>query len=173
MGEPKVVDGMRSPADLDELLGAGLAKAARRLPPLKAKPKPAPTYDFPTKFQSAAETYKTLINIRTPAIDGSGRMLDNKFFVIFNNHFLDITKDAYPFGVAKVAEALQKHSGYGIGLKFWDVEEARSASREAEKKQLLDRVEALKRDDPELADTLRASLAEDFKTETDSAAPAA
>ena len=171
MGEPKVRDGMRSPADLDELIGGdGRTKSVPRPLVLKAKPKVVPTYDFPTKFQSASETYHTLVNIRTPAIDGSGRMIDNKFFVIFNNHFLDIAKGSYPFDVRQVSDALRRLGGYGIGLRFWDVEEARAASREAEKRQLIERVESLKRNDPEMAQTLRASLEEDFHS--DQAAPA-
>jgi hypothetical protein len=58
------------------------------------------------------------INIRTQQVDGS--MKDNKFNVLFEAGFVDISQRRYPFSTERVSQALQECTSYGLGKQFWD-----------------------------------------------------
>jgi hypothetical protein len=88
------------------------------------RPKPRIAYadepkaPYPTRFQSISQSRIVTINIRTQQVDGS--MKDNKFNVLFEAGFVDISQRRYPFSTERVSQALQECTSYGLGKQFWD-----------------------------------------------------
>lgn len=163
-GDTRIIDGPRSPADLEKLAAEESEKERQRKVLAAAAPsKPREQkkkYDYPTKFVSVAPSYLILLDKTSELPDGTVK--HNKFHVRFENGMLDLTTKTYPVATRIVSELLTKAGGFGLGKSFWDAEEAEAALAEAARKQTLASVKAAKAD-PSLRAALIAELqAEDF-----------
>lgn len=119
-----------------------------------------PKASFPTRFQSVCQSYFVTLNIRTQ--QGDGTMKSNKFNVIFDGGFVDITKKQYPFPAERVSQALQECTGYGIGRSFWDADAFAAVSEKQELESKLATVQELAKTDEGRA-ALRAVLGDSFQ----------
>jgi hypothetical protein len=69
------------------------------------------------------------LNVRTRNNDNS--MKDNKFNVVFESGYLDITRKPYPFDPETVSRHLRASDNYGIGRDFWDADEFAEVSKQS------------------------------------------
>jgi len=163
-GETRIIDGARSPGDLERLAAMEDEKERqRRVLSAAAPPKVVEKrkkYDFPTRFVSGSPNYLLMLDKTSDLPDGTVKHI--KFSVRFEQGMLDITHKTYPVATRIVSELMTKCSGYGLGRSFWDAEEAEVALAEAARKQTIASVQRAKAD-PELRAALLAELqADDF-----------
>ena len=171
---PRIIDGARSPAELDGLVAreeserqvaATLrAAGARSNPP---PPSEAPTY--PVRFVCEADSLILSLDIPTELPDGS--IKHNRFNVKFTQGGVDLRQRQYPFSAKRVSEAIQAASGYGLGRRFWDFDEQERALGAAQKDQQYKVAKAALKD-PELRAALLAEIqADDFDLEQNPQTP--
>ncbi len=119
-----------------------------------------PKASYPTRFQSVARTYFLTLHIRTQNNDGS--MKDNKFNVMFDGGYVDITKRPYPFSAEKVSEALRASSNYGIGKAFWDADEFAAVAKKNALESFVEQAKAMASTEDGRA-ALKAVLGDSFE----------
>ncbi len=162
-GQTRIIEGARSPADLDNLLAKDEAESQRRAILRAAGSRSAPQVppaekpDYPTRFVSEADTYILSLDITTENPDGTVK--HHPFNVRLSNTVVDISLKKFPFSTRRVSEEIQKSSGYGLGKRFWDYDEQERALTEAQKNQQFKTARAAMKD-PELRAALLAELRE-------------
>lgn len=119
-----------------------------------------PRAAFPTRFQSICQHLILTLNIRTQNPDGT--MRDNKFNVHFESGFVDISHKQYPFSAERVSQALQEHSGYGIGETFWNADDLIVALEKQEREAKVSAAQELAKSDEGRA-ALKAILGDSFQ----------
>jgi hypothetical protein len=171
---PRIIDGARSPAELDGILAkeegerqtaATLRAAGARLTPQPPAEVPA----YPVRFVCEADSLILSLDIPTELPDGA--IKHNRFNVKFSQGGVDIRQRAYPFSTKRVSEAIQACSGYGLGRRFWDYDEQERALGAAQKDQQYKIAKAAMKD-PELRAALLAEIqADDFDLEQNPQTP--
>jgi len=161
---PRIIDGARSPAELDGLVAKEESErqtlATLRAAGARSTPQPAETPAYPVRFVSEADSLILSLDIPTELPDGS--IKHNRFNVKFTQGGVDLRQRTYPFSAKRVSEAIQACSGYGLGRRFWDYDEQERALGAAQKDQQYKVAKAALKD-PELRAALLAEIqADDF-----------
>ena len=162
---PRILDGARSPGQLEESLAKDESERQRlatlRAAGARSAPAPAPEKPgYPVRFVS--EAANLILSLDIPQELPDGAIKHNRFNVRFEYGSLDIRLHTYPFSSQRVSEAIQACSGYGPGRLFWDYDEQERILNQAQKDQQYKVAKAALKD-PELRAALLAELqADDF-----------